>query len=157
MPVDEAYHKQVALLVKIVPLVAAETSFALKGGTAINLFLRAMPRLSVDIDLTYVPVKDRASSLTEIDAAMRRIAKEIERGVCGARVSASAPKGAKGITKLIVRADGAQIKIEVTPVLRGCVYEPAVRQVSARRGAKLRQIKQQLRTRMHDPVPQTGR
>jgi len=132
MPVDEAYRKQVALLIKVVPLVAAETSFALKGGTAINLFLRDMPRLSVDIDLTYVPVADRVSSLKEIDAAMRRIAKEIERRLPGARVSASAPKGEKGITKLIVRADGAQIKIEVTPVLRGCVYEPEVRSVSAR-------------------------
>jgi predicted nucleotidyltransferase component of viral defense system len=132
MPVDENYRKQVSLLVKILPLVARETIFALKGGTAINLFLRNMPRLSVDIDLTYLPVKDRASSLTEIDAAMRRLAKEVERGVHGAKVSASAPKGEKAITKLIVRADEAQIKIEVTPVLRGCVYEPAVRSVSAR-------------------------
>ena len=132
MPVDENYRKQVSLLVKILPLVARETIFALKGGTAINLFLRNMPRLSVDIDLTYLPVKDRASSLTEIDAALRRLAKEVERGVHGAKVSASAPKGEKAITKLIVRADNAQIKIEVTPVLRGCVYEPAVRSVSER-------------------------
>ena len=44
------------LLIKTLPLVAAETAFALKGGTAINLFVRDMPRLSVDIDLTYVPV-----------------------------------------------------------------------------------------------------
>ena len=129
---DESYRKQVSLLLKIVPLVANETVFAPKGGTAINLFLRNMPRLSVDIDLTYLPVKNRASSLKEIDAAMRRIAKEIERGVPRAKVSASAPKGEKAITKLIVRADGAQIKVEVTPVLRGCVYEPAVRPVSVR-------------------------
>jgi predicted nucleotidyltransferase component of viral defense system len=132
MPVDESYRKQVSLLLKVVPLVAKETVFALKGGTAINLFLRNMPRLSVDIDLTYLPVKDRASSLKEIDAAMRRIAKEVERGIRGAKVSASAPKSEKAITKLIVRADGAQIKIEVTPVLRGCVYEPTVKSVSER-------------------------
>jgi predicted nucleotidyltransferase component of viral defense system len=132
MPVAEAYRKQVALLIKTVPLVAAETAFALKGGTAINLFLRDMPRLSVDIDLTYVPVADRESSLKEIDAALHRIKKQIERGIPGARVSTSAPKGGKYITKLIVRSNDAQIKIEVTPVLRGCVYEPAVRSVSAR-------------------------
>ena len=118
MPLAEAYRKQVALLIKIVPLVAAEPAFALKGGTAINLFLRDMPRVSVDIDLTYVPVKNRASSLKEIDVAMKRIAAAIERGVRGAKVNGSAPKGEKGITKLIVRAEGAQIKIEVTPVLR---------------------------------------
>lgn len=132
MPLNKSYRRQVALLLKVVPLVAAETCFALKGGTAINLFLRDMPRLSVDLDLTYLPVKDRVSSLKAIDEAMRRIAKKIESGVPGARVNASAPKGENGITKLVARADRAQIKIEVTPVLRGCVYEPTVRQVSAR-------------------------
>jgi predicted nucleotidyltransferase component of viral defense system len=132
MPLNESYRRQVALLLKVVPLVAAEACFALKGGTAINLFLRDMPRFSVDLDLTYLPVKDRVSSLKAIDEAMRRIAKKIESGVPGARVNASAPKGENGITKLVVRADRAQIKIEVTPVLRGCVYEPTVRQVSSR-------------------------
>ena len=132
MAVNEAYRRQVALLIKTLPLVAAETAFALKGGTAINLFVRDMPRLSVDIDLTYVPVADRESSLKEIGAAIRRIGKAIERGVPGALVSESAPKREKYITKLIARADDVQIKIEVTPVLRGCVYEPTVRSVSAR-------------------------
>ena len=111
MPLDEAYRRQASLLIKVVPFVATETSFALKGGTAINLFLRDMPRLSVDIDLTYVPVGDRSSSLKEIDAAMRRIGKAIKHGVRGAHVNVSSPKGEKAITKLIVRADDAQIKI----------------------------------------------
>jgi predicted nucleotidyltransferase component of viral defense system len=93
MPLAEAYRKQVALLIKIVPLVAAEPAFALKGGTAINLFLRDTPRVSVDIDLTYVPIKNRAASLKEIDAAMKRIAAAIEHGVPGAKVNASSPKG----------------------------------------------------------------
>jgi predicted nucleotidyltransferase component of viral defense system len=132
MPVAELYRRQVALLVRVMPFVAAEKCFALKGGTAINLFVRDMPRLSVDIDLTYLPVADRATSLKEIDAAMRRIADSIVRGIPGAAVNQSAPKGEAGITKLNVRADGAQMKIEVTPVLRGCVYEPETRSVSAR-------------------------
>jgi len=132
MPVAELYRRQVALLVRVMPFVAAEKCFALKGGTAINLFVRDMPRLSVDIDLTYLPVADRATSLKEIDAAMRRIANSIVRGIPGAAVNQSAPKGEAGITRLNVRADGAQMKIEVTPVLRGCVYEPETRSVSAR-------------------------
>jgi hypothetical protein len=61
--------------------VATETCFALKGGTAINLFFRDMPRFSVDIDLTYLPVEDRASSLVAIDAALRRIADKIRSGI----------------------------------------------------------------------------
>ena len=59
MPADEQYRRQVDLLVRTLPLVAYEKCFALKGGTAINLFVRDMPRLSVDIDLTYLPVTDR--------------------------------------------------------------------------------------------------
>jgi predicted nucleotidyltransferase component of viral defense system len=132
MPAAELYRRQAALLIKAVPLVAAETCFALKGGSAINLFVRDMPRLSVDLDLTYLPVADRAASLTEIDAAMRRIAKTIGRGIPGARVSPSTLKEENCVTKLLVHADGVQIKVEVTPVLRGCVYEPSTRSVSTR-------------------------
>ena len=54
----ERYADQVQLLVRLLPIVADERDFALKGGTAINLFYRDLPRLSVDTDLTYVPVKD---------------------------------------------------------------------------------------------------
>jgi predicted nucleotidyltransferase component of viral defense system len=132
MPVADLYRQQAALLVRTIPLVAAETCFALKGGTAINLFVRDMPRLSVDIDLTYLPVADRAVSLKEIDAAMQRTVGRIARGIRGARVHQSAPRGETCITKLIVQAYDVQMKIEVTPVLRGCVYEPARRTVSAR-------------------------
>ncbi|MBI3770760.1 MAG: nucleotidyl transferase AbiEii/AbiGii toxin family protein [Deltaproteobacteria bacterium] len=127
----EVYRQQAALLVRTLPFVAAETCFALKGGTAINLFLRDLPRLSVDIDLTYVPVADRRASLANIDAAMRRIAETIGRGIPGARVIPGTPRGEECVTKLFVRAAGVQIKIEVTPVLRGCVYEPVMMRVSA--------------------------
>ena len=64
MPVAELYRRQAASLVSVVPFVAAEKSFALKGGTAINLFVRDLPRISVDLDLTYLPVADRDTSLT---------------------------------------------------------------------------------------------
>jgi predicted nucleotidyltransferase component of viral defense system len=54
----KAYAAQVDLLIRLLPLVAEERVFALKGGTAINLFYRDLPRLSIDIDLTYLPIKD---------------------------------------------------------------------------------------------------
>jgi predicted nucleotidyltransferase component of viral defense system len=130
MAIADRYRDQVALLIRTVPFVAAEKEFALKGGTAINLFVRDMPRLSVDIDLTYVPVADRATSLKAIDAGMKRIEDAITKGMPGAHLNASKPKGENCTTKLILRADNVQIKIEVTPVLRGCVYDPAVKRVS---------------------------
>ena len=130
MAASEQYRRQAALLVRTIPLVATETCFALKGGTAINLFVRDMPRLSVDIDLTYLPVEDRATSLANIDAAMRRLENVIREGLRGARVTSSALKPENTVSKIFVEADGVQIKIEVTPVLRGCVYEPKTLSVS---------------------------
>src|SRR5438552_1261388 len=119
MPFNDAYQRQVMLLIKILPHVAHEDCFALKGGTAINLFIRDMPRLSVDIDLTYLRVSPRSESLAAIDAAMKRIAKRISKALHGAQISVSETIPEKAVTKLLVRHDGAQVKIEVTPVLRG--------------------------------------
>ena len=52
MPMLEHYRDQAQLLIDVLPYVAQQKVFALKGGTAINLFHRDLPRLSVDIDLT---------------------------------------------------------------------------------------------------------
>jgi predicted nucleotidyltransferase component of viral defense system len=128
MAFSEAYRKQVALLVRALPAVAAERCFALKGGTAINLFVRDLPRLSVDIDLTYVPVQSRVESLAAIDEAMKRIAVVLRASIRGSQVTEQRVDSMVG--KLFVRADGVQIKIEVTPVTRGCVYDPVDRTVT---------------------------
>jgi predicted nucleotidyltransferase component of viral defense system len=130
MPLSEKYRHQVALLIETIPFVAAEPDFALKGGTAINLFHRDMPRLSVDIDLTYLPVAPRPESLAAIDAAMKRMAAAIRKGLPGARVTDVVNAREKIVTKLTVQKGDAQIKIEVTPVIRGCVFEPELRDVS---------------------------
>lgn len=56
MPFDDRFRAQVGLLLRAIPAINRESCFALKGGTAINLFVRDLPRLSVDIDLTYLSV-----------------------------------------------------------------------------------------------------
>lgn len=91
MPFSEIDRRQVQLLVRTVPLVAREECFALKGGTAINLFYHNLPRLSVDIDLTYLPIADRTRSLAGIDAALRRIGEGIRASDPRIRVQESAP------------------------------------------------------------------
>ncbi len=63
---DSRFFKQAYLMLRLLPYVAKEKCFGLKGGTAINLFVRDMPRLSVDIDLTYLPLKSREESLKNI-------------------------------------------------------------------------------------------
>jgi predicted nucleotidyltransferase component of viral defense system len=131
MPLSERYKKQAALLIELMPFVAIERDFALKGGTAINLFVRDMPRLSVDIDLTYLPVAPRPESLAAIDASMKRMAAAIRDGVSGARVNEVTNAREQIVTKLTVQTRDAQIKIEVTPVIRGCVFSPEMRAVPA--------------------------
>ena len=130
MPADEQYRRQVELLVRTLPYIAEEECFALKGGTAINLFVRDLPRLSIDIDLTYLPVAGRERSLEGIEAALRRIAERVEGAFSLARVQAGVLREEGTVNKLFVRERRTQVKIEVTPVLRGCVFEPEERAVS---------------------------
>jgi len=125
--VRERYAAQVQLLVDVLPTIAAEDAFALKGGTAINLFYRDLPRLSVDIDLTFLPVQGRETSLLSINAAMDRIA---ERGGIGnIRVSRIAGGGG-GATRVLFQRGAATVKVETSPVTRGVVFEPGLRRVS---------------------------
>lgn len=128
MATNETYRRQVTLLLRILPLVADEECFALKGGTAINFFIRDMPRLSVDIDLMYLPVRSRPESLAEIDAAMKRMEAAILSGIAGASVTRKVME--RATTKLLVQADGALVKIELSPVMCGTVYEPELLGVS---------------------------
>jgi predicted nucleotidyltransferase component of viral defense system len=132
MAFNERYQQQVALLVRCLPAVAAEDCFALKGGTAINLFVRDIPRLSVDIDLTFLPVLPRAESLAAIEAALLRIAERLRSILRGGRIAEGRLKENGALTRLAVRQGVAEIKIEVTPVLRGCVFAPTIMVASPR-------------------------
>lgn len=110
----QSYEAQVALLVRVLPHVAKEEIFALKGGTAINLFYRDLPRLSVDIDLTYLPIKERAESLVEINEAMDRIAASIEGGINGARAQRILGGGG-GATRVLARLGVPRSKSKPRP------------------------------------------
>ncbi|WP_263419886.1 nucleotidyl transferase AbiEii/AbiGii toxin family protein [Terriglobus albidus] len=123
---NEAFEAQVALLVRVLPYVATENCFALKGGTAINLFVRDLPRFSVDIDLVYLPIEDREASLLGIRAALNRIVQKIRKALPDSIVNDTA--NANG-TLILVRQRSVQIKIEVTPVLRGTVHPIEVKAV----------------------------
>ncbi|NWF08285.1 nucleotidyl transferase AbiEii/AbiGii toxin family protein [Pseudomonas salomonii] len=127
MSIDPRYASQVRLLVQVIPYVAAERCFALKGGTAINLFVRDLPRLSVDIDLAYLPSSDRQQALTDVRIALRRIADAVSRGL--PQVDAIVQSNRDDELRVLVRSPQAQIKVEVSPVLRGTVHQPVERDV----------------------------
>jgi len=129
--VHERYTEQVRLLVRVLPFIALEPGFALKGGTAINLFYRDMPRLSVDIDLTYLPISDRAASLTDIDQSLGRIETAMAQRPSEFTVTRIAGGGG-GETRLQVQGESAVIKIETSPVTRGTVLPPTIMRVTER-------------------------
>jgi predicted nucleotidyltransferase component of viral defense system len=128
MRTDSRYFQQVRLLVEVLPAVAAEDCFALKGGTAINLFLHVLLRLSVDIDLTYLPITGYEAARVEIDRALRRIRDRLLGGSPPFEVAAGRGGAAAAhIDTLGVSRGGLDVKIEVNPVLRGALY-PAIPQ-----------------------------
>lgn len=127
---NSPFYKQAELLLRVIPHVAAETCFALKGGTAINLFVRDMPRLSVDLDLAYLPIAPRELSLKNISEALERIAHSIKKTIPGIKVQANHAQDSKRLVKLLVSYAQAQIKIEPNPVIRGCVFPSEARDLS---------------------------
>ncbi len=126
------YFKQVQLLIRVLPLVTEEACFAVKGGTAINLFVRDLPRLSVDIDLVYVPIEERELSLSMMDAALGRMSARIESMIAGIQVTHSRMHGTGVVSKLMLDLYGVRVKVEVNPVLRGLVHAPELLPVQAR-------------------------
>lgn len=116
---NATYKKQAGLLLEILPEVAKEECFAMHGGTAINLFVRDMPRLSVDIDLTYLPIEDRSITLKNIAAALIRIKERIEKRVPGIQIQHKEETG-----KLLISKQSIDIKLEVNLVGRG-TFTPA--------------------------------
>lgn len=144
MAQNPTFFNQVQLLVSVLPSVATQPCFALKGGTALNLFVRDLPRLSVDIDLAYLPIADRESSLVGIDKALENITVEIIRTIPNVKVNASLVHGTDKRIKLLVSRNGVSIKVEVTPVLRGSVYKSELRETAPRVQAEFGYAQMQL-------------
>lgn len=120
---ETTFLRQADLLVQVLPFVNAEACFALKGGTAINFFVRDFPRLSVDLDLVYLPLEDRPTTLRGIDATLKRIAAKIRRAMPSVQVREHHAVSDKLLVKLTVRvSDGTEVKIEPSTVLRGTLH-----------------------------------
>ena len=117
---NQIYLDTARLLTQVAPLVITDGTFALKGGTAINLFIRDMPRLSVDLDLVFPDYSlPRDQTLARIGDAIRHAAERLQARGFQTHTIASADAGE---TKLLVRRDGIEVKIEVNFVMRGTVY-----------------------------------
>lgn len=111
---------------RILPLVDAEANFALKGGTAINFFVRDLPRLSVDIDLAYIPVGERNESLRLITDSLNNISVKIHKMFPTAKIMRKTIDGTSNLRGMVINVNGVTIKVEPNVVMRGTVYEPIV-------------------------------
>ncbi|MDD2257403.1 MAG: nucleotidyl transferase AbiEii/AbiGii toxin family protein [Bacteroidales bacterium] len=118
----DLYKKQVSFLLDILPEVAKEDVFALHGGTAINLFCLNMPRLSVDIDLTYIPASEnRNTDLQKIQFTLDRIKERLRKKI--PKINFTDPTRAKDELKLICTTPEAMVKIEVNQINRGIIAD----------------------------------
>ena len=118
---QQNYKEQVQLLVEVLPYIAKEKCFALKGGTAINLLYNNLPRLSVDIDLTYVDFENREIACQNINNALAKIAKDLNTKGYIANIQGN------NIEKKIICANkNAKIKIEPNYVIRGVIKTPEI-------------------------------
>ncbi|HRS88531.1 MAG TPA: nucleotidyl transferase AbiEii/AbiGii toxin family protein [Smithellaceae bacterium] len=130
--INDLYFKQAELLLRILPIIDRESVFALKGGTAINFFVRDLPRISIDIDLAYLPVDERDDSLRKISSALTRIAGKITRMIPKTKVIPRKAKESDLLSGLFVEGHNAIVKIEPNLVIRGFVYPPERRVISAK-------------------------
>jgi predicted nucleotidyltransferase component of viral defense system len=117
---NKTYLDTARMLVQVAPLVFRDSPFALKGGTAINLFVRDMPRLSVDLDLVFTDHRAaRDAALARINDSLAAAADGLKAHRFTVRRQAAADTGD---TKLFVRRDKIEVKLEANFVLRGTVH-----------------------------------
>lgn len=120
MPVDKnsVYFRKAKLLLRALPFLYEEKDFALHGGTAINFFIRDMPRLSVDIDLTFLPITDRETAAREISAMFSRLLKRLQK----TKKNVVAGGGSKAPRVITIKEEDALIKVEANFFFTGSVY-----------------------------------
>jgi hypothetical protein len=111
-------------------MIHSESDFALKGGTAINFFVCDMPRLSVDIDLTYLPINEREAALEGISRALSSVFAKLRKVLPDSQVLMKKIGSSDLLAGLVVRRGDATVKIEPNLVMRGSVLPTQVRSLS---------------------------
>jgi predicted nucleotidyltransferase component of viral defense system len=118
---QEKYKKTVNLLLEILPFALKDNRVALKGGTAINLFHRDFPRLSVDIDLCYLPLEDRITTFNNLHLILSQIKDDLENNL-GLKVNVNNPLDGKREAKLVAKKQDIEVKIEPNFTLRSSLF-----------------------------------
>ena len=122
---NKRYKQQVELLLKIIPALAEIDSFAIHGGTAINLYTLDLPRYSVDVDVTYIPIKSREESFAEIQKNLSVLKQKIKTIVPDVVITEKP-------NKIYCSQRGVMVKIEVSGTKRGLVEPYEIKSLCAR-------------------------
>ena len=128
--INPQFYRQADLLIRIIPEISREKDVALHGGTAINLFYNEMPRLSVDIDLTYIPAGPRETDLAMISTICNRIKERLRHTISGIKIKEN--NDDKEEYKLFCSLDGVEVKVEVNTINRGVFREPQIHKLCAK-------------------------
>lgn len=107
---EKKYLEQVQILLSVLPLINKHRVFAIKGGTAINFFIFNVPRLSVDIDLCYLPIESRENTFKKINALIREIAESIKMRFPEYTINLN-KSGSANVYKLIISGNNVSVKI----------------------------------------------
>lgn len=125
---EKFYVDTVRLMLEVAPEVFASGRVAMKGGTALNFFVQDLPRLSVDIDVVFVPHQTpRDTALAEIANELSALQTRINRR--GIRAELTSSKTGDE-TKLFARRDRIEVKIEINHVFRGTLLPVETRSLT---------------------------
>ncbi len=129
---NDFYKEQFSLLLKVLPCLKEIDDFALKGGTAINLFYRNLPRVSVDIDLTYTKLSTREETIKQMNAGLETFSERVLKRIPKAKIQKRYSQNNDYIIKLNVIGEKSIVKIEPNFIFRGMVHPVEHLAVSSR-------------------------
>jgi predicted nucleotidyltransferase component of viral defense system len=129
MAFDKVFKEQADLMITVMGYMRWDQCFALKGGTALNLFYADMPRLSVDIDLVYLPLNSREEAVTEMKSVLKSYKEKFSKA--GLQVQMAKGGEDNPVGKLIVSRGRASIKIEPNTIMRGTFYPVETKTLSS--------------------------
>ena len=133
--IEPSFRNQVSLLLEVIEDTLKNSHLALKGGTAINLFCLDMPRMSVDIDLAYLPINTRSEFIEDITKIMKEMKIDISKRGLLVELKTTLDNIPKS---LVVKNTSTTIKVEINIVLRGCVYKPVTRKLCEKKVQQMR-------------------
>jgi len=119
---DTRFFRQAELLLQLIPFFTGHDIFAVKGGTAINFFIRNLPRLSVDIDLAYLPINDREKAIAEISTVLEKTAELISQRISILQIERKRLAVSHQTIGLLIKKEDVSVKIEPNLVIRGAVF-----------------------------------